>query len=39
MSFPQNVLLGLASILKQKGFNALDDAVGSGADMPAVLIN
>jgi dihydroorotate dehydrogenase len=36
MSFPQDVLSGLAEILKEKGFKKLHDAVGSGTELSAV---
>jgi dihydroorotate dehydrogenase len=36
MSFPRDVLLGLAAILRQKGFQSLDEAVGSDVVQPAV---
>jgi dihydroorotate dehydrogenase len=36
MSFPQDLLSGLAEIMKKKGFNKLHDAIGSGTDLSAV---
>jgi dihydroorotate dehydrogenase len=36
VSFPQDLLSGLAGIMKEKGFDKLDDAVGSGSDLSAI---